>query len=335
MSFNKKFASIFIYKLIKLFFPYISINSNIFKPFNKSIYKINKVVENMSKTNKPIDSNIESSINKKKFKKIKSQILISKKKLKTFHINKYQIILILILFFALLVRCYDIDRPFIGHHSSGASHIALEAKNYLEYGYFNTKFGAVDSISYTPELTYTYYLNHPPLRALLVSISFLIFGVHEWSARFTGVVFFLFSILLIYLICKRIRNKETGIIAAFFASFMPMTIYFPKAAFSVGFTQFAILLVFYAYISWIKTNDNKYFILGILSILFGGFTDWPFYFLMPSLLIHYTIYRKRTNLNWMKLSAFFSLFIVIGLLVVSYLVYLKGSINYFDEISLR
>ena len=268
---------------------------------------------------------IENKIDKKKIKSDKKQINRTLKK--SFKLDKYQIILILILLSAFFVRCYEIDEPFYGHWSFVNAHSALEARNYLEYGYWNTKFGPVDSISYTPELEYNYYLHHPPLRPLLLSVGFLVFGVYEWSARMIGVIFSIFSIFLIYLIGMRVRNKKTGLIAAFFASFMPMAIYYSKTNFYEVFAQFAILLTFYAYISWIKTKNDRYFVLGILSVLFGGFTEWSFYFLMPGIFLHYLIYRKRINLDWKKFVIFFVSFVFVGVLALGHLIYLSGSIN--------
>ncbi len=58
------------------------------------------------------------------------------------------------------------------------------------------------------------FTDHPPLGYILMSIPTMIFGSNEFSARFLSSLLGAGSIILIYLVGKKLNNKTTGITAA-------------------------------------------------------------------------------------------------------------------------
>jgi len=66
----------------------------------------------------------------------------------------------------------------------------------------------------TPTLNYVKYFEKPPLLYWLNSLSFSIFGQNEFAARFPCALAGLLTILLTYLLGRRLFGRQTGILAA-------------------------------------------------------------------------------------------------------------------------
>src|SRR3989304_9063066 len=55
------------------------------------------------------------------------------------------------------------------------------------------------------------YWDHPPLGFILIAISFLIFGINEFTARFPSALLGFLSVILLYFIGKNLFNRIVGI----------------------------------------------------------------------------------------------------------------------------
>ena len=218
---------------------------------------------------------------------------------------------IFIFFFAILIRCYEITLPYMKPWESGFQDVI--ARNHLIYGFLNTHFVSVLSVFQGQNI---YHLPHPPLFQILLAISFKIFGIHEWSARFVPILFSLGGVFLIYLIVQKVWDKKTALLSAIFATFMPMSAYFGRIVNFEAVALFFVLLVLYGYVNWIDNGKNKYFLIMIIGTILGGLIDWPFYLILPCLL-GYSIVTKK------KVKSIFIL-LCIGILVsASYLLYCR------------
>lgn len=233
--------------------------------------------------------------------------------------------LVLILAPAIYVRCYEIDRPWVSVRDRGSAHAALEARNYLRYGYLETRLGAVDYATEGTQRKFHYYLNHSPLRPLVLSVSFLLLGVHEWSARLTGLVFSVLSVLLLWQIGKEVYDRKTGLISALFLAFMPGMIFYGVVNFFEVFTGFGVLLVLYGYLLWVRRRKFSFFILALIGVLWGGISDWPFFFLLPGLALPHLLSRERREMRLKPLLLLLLVAVLTGGLCLAYLVLLSGS----------
>jgi 4-amino-4-deoxy-L-arabinose transferase-like glycosyltransferase len=66
----------------------------------------------------------------------------------------------------------------------------------------------------TPHLNYVKYFEKPPLHYWLSAFSFSIFGRNEFAARFPGAALGLLTILLTYLVGRRLFGRREGLLAA-------------------------------------------------------------------------------------------------------------------------
>jgi hypothetical protein len=67
----------------------------------------------------------------------------------------------------------------------------------------------------TPTLNYVHYFEKPPLHYWLNILSFKLFGLNEFAARFTGALAGLLTVLLVYHTARKLFGRRTGILSAF------------------------------------------------------------------------------------------------------------------------
>lgn len=223
----------------------------------------------------------------------------------------------IIFFFAVLVRCYEITLPY--GKSWELVFQEIIARNHLIYGFAQTNFVSVVTVVNGQNI---YHISHPPLFQILIAISYSVFGMHEWSARLVPILFSLGSIVLIYLIVKKLWDTETALFASIFAAFMPMSAYFGRIVNFEPLVLFFVLLITFGYIYWTETNEKKYFFLMLIGVILGGLTDWPLYLILPFLLGYSLITKKNTKS--------IVLIFIIGCLVAAFYLVLKSYLIGYD-----
>jgi 4-amino-4-deoxy-L-arabinose transferase-like glycosyltransferase len=162
------------------------------------------------------------------------------------------------------------NAPWLGknYFSTNGSRYAVVAKNYLRYGFLKTKFAPVQDYGVRFPENPNYYINHPILLYLLLSISFVIFGVHSWAARFVPIAASVGSLLLVYAVAKRWWGSLCATCAAFFFAFMPMTTIFGSLVNFEPPTAFFMLLAVYYYQRWfdMRTRRDLYLLGGCIFL---------------------------------------------------------------------
>lgn len=198
-----------------------------------------------------------------------------------------------------LIRAYNIEKPLIGYFDGPL--FATIARNYLRFGYFSTSFGMVDNIM---DGNFNYYANHPPMLGIMVSMAFKLLGINTWSGRIVPILFSVGSIVILYIFTKKIWDIEVAEISAFLAAIMPISSYFGKVINYEPVVLFFALLCIYSFFMVTKWN-KKLFLLPLgASIIIGGLVDYPFFYVVPTLLI-YSIFTKTKYM--MKYSIYVTL----------------------------
>lgn len=118
------------------------------------------------------------------------------------------------------------------------------------------------------------------LNTFFISLSFMIFGVSEFSARFPSVIFGTLTIPLVYVMGTRLGNRKIGLIAALFVTFSVMEIAWSRQARMYQQLQFFYLASLYFFYEF-NFNDNKskrnlnlaltiiFFVCAVLTHVFG------------------------------------------------------------------
>jgi len=122
----------------------------------------------------------------------------------------------------------------------------------------------------------------PPLSFWIDAVSFKIFGLTEFAARFGSALFGLFGLALVFAVGKRLFGKEIGISAAFImgASFL----YFIETQLAIidtALTFFITLSLYWFYRGYVE-NDQKYLILMGIPLGLGILAKGPVSLVLPA-----------------------------------------------------
>ncbi len=146
----------------------------------------------------------------------------------------------------------------------------------------NTK-ALIDSVIYAELM--------PPGYFILLKYWINYFGEKEFSLRFLSVIFDCFSIILIYLLGKKIFNPKVGLVSALILSTFMLQLVYAQEARPYAFFGFLVLFSSYLFLCLYQNNLNskrKYYLLGyILVNLTALYTN---YMVMFVLLFHLLIF---------------------------------------------
>lgn len=177
-----------------------------------------------------------------------------------------------------------------------------------------------------------------PFYVYCLGFLFAVFGASLWISRLFGLIIGFFSILLTYLIGKKVFNHKTGLIAAVIHAIYPLTIYFESELLLDPLFMLLLELTVYRLLLWIdKKTFRNAFLTGI-SMGLAALTRPTILIWAVMLLLLTFIYRREIK-AWYKQILFFllALFILIApitirnLIVANDLVLIssQGGINFY------
>ena len=145
------------------------------------------------------------------------------------------------------------------------------------------------------------FVVHPPFGKWLIAIGIRFFGNEEFGWRFASAIFGTLSILLIYLIVKKLFNSEfLSITAALLMAFDGLNLVMSRVALLDIFLMFFILLSIYFLITnnlWLSGST-----IGLAISI-----KWSAAFLIPLVILFVVIYNKVTFRNLYKVVSQFTL----------------------------
>ena len=211
------------------------------------------------------------------------------------------------------------------HRGWSGSYYGNIARNYIEHGYVETKFGAVQNVDPRDPAEFDYYVNHPPLLGLLISVSFHVFGIHEWAVRLVPLLASVISMWVILLIARRLWGESVGLFALAAFAVMPMGVFFGALADVQGplVLLFCLLLLYY-YLKFRERPSAGNLALMCAAFVLGALTDWPAFYLPPLLALHYYAWRPRARRSHLVLVPLV-LALVLGAAYLPYSNWLLGA----------
>lgn len=207
--------------------------------------------------------------------------------------------LLAILLFAGACRLWTLNLPF-GRDSEGCgAFYGLLARNYFRYDLSQTHGIPVMSMGQgSPPL---FYANHPAITPLLIAGAYAAAGYQgefdrlpaDALTRLPTAIFTMGCIALIYFMVKRRATPRAGLIAAAIFASIPMTIVFGGLPDVISPQMvFFALLTLAAYERFHDQPTAKHLTLLCLAFTGAGITDWPAFYLIPVLLLHFVLTRK-------------------------------------------
>lgn len=198
-----------------------------------------------------------------------------------------------LLVLTIVVLFIGITKPFIGFHDWNGVVYSQIARNYLRYGFLETKFGQVLNPGQVDSRDFLYKAHYPPLFPITLSFYFRVFGIHEASARLLPITLSVLMVFYFYKLVVLFWDKEIAFFASLFLIFTPMLIYFAKMpAHEILNTSTAVICIYY-YFLWFRKESKKLFLLMFFLTLLREIIDWSGYFLPPLFLVHTFFFKRK------------------------------------------
>ncbi len=177
-----------------------------------------------------------------------------------------------------------VNEPYVGSYAANQNYFTLASKNFHRFGYIRLKFLPTyysgGDLTNIPD----FYLHHPILYFILVSLPFLIFSYHDWVSGVVPIIFSLFSLIWLYKIGVVLKNRQFGLWTAFFASIFPIMTVFSKQTIFEPAVLSTLLAVYYFFLSYLKYRKKRQLILLTGFSLLAILIDWGgAYFILPFL----------------------------------------------------
>ena len=158
------------------------------------------------------------------------------------------IIVLLIFILAFLVRFYSIGEIGFNNDEAIYSGQAASLAGFEEF-----------------QKHFSIFRAHPLLTQFFISLSFLIFGINETTARIIPVIFGSLTSVLVYYITKLIYNQKLGILASIIISLLPYHIIITKQVLVDVPLSFFFSLVLLLFLVLNKKNNNRFLVFLIGS----------------------------------------------------------------------
>lgn len=147
-----------------------------------------------------------------------------------------------------------------------------------------------------------------PFYTYVTTLTYFIFGNHEWIIRIPGALFGTLIILAVYLFTSRLlSNSSIALLSSFVVAISPSEIFFSRKSFENGAGIFFMLMAFYFLLTYFdKIKHVKFLYLGIIFLAAGMYTYFSHAIIIPFLLILF-VYIFRRNFAPVKKKIIFAL----------------------------
>jgi hypothetical protein len=217
-----------------------------------------------------------------------------------------RILLGAILLFAAIVRLLTLNHPFQRDPEGCGSFYGLLARNYLCWPVSITLGVPVQSLGVGHGAPY-FYPNHPGLLPALIAAVQLLLGDGAWQTRLPTAIFTIACVWLIHrLLLPRVGSRAALLASAFFAV-TPMVLLFggQPDVINSQLVFFALLTVA-AYLRFHHRPDSGSLLLLSGAFALAGLTDWPAFYLVVVLGLHFVSTRPPKLWPWIIAFGFIS-----------------------------
>jgi 4-amino-4-deoxy-L-arabinose transferase-like glycosyltransferase len=153
--------------------------------------------------------------------------------------NKKNIILVIIVFLAIILIFFRLDRADM---QTDGAHYSFRAIGYLDYMYSQLQTTPIQWFKVIPWWGWLSFHDHPPLVFLIQHIFFILFGISLISARLPVALAGVGSVILLYLIGKELYDRRYGILASLLLTVSTFFIWMSRINYLEGIETFFILL---------------------------------------------------------------------------------------------
>jgi len=167
-------------------------------------------------------------------------------------------------------------------------------------------------------------MDQDPVWFFLTDLSYKIFGINLFAARFLAVLFGSLSIIVLYLIIKLLYNKALALISSIILTFSSFHILMSLAEMDVAM-MFFVLLSMYFFIKALKDKKNINLILCYLFLGIAILVKQIAITFIPAFIIYFIYYKSKLKekITFKQILTFILIMFIISLpvLTFNYLLY--------------
>ncbi len=141
---------------------------------------------------------------------------------------------------------------------------------------------------------------HPPLHYLILKLFIDILGLSELSARLPSILFGSSTVLVVYLLAKKLYDTRTALTAAALLATSPLHIFYSQEARMYSQATLFSLTSLYFFVSILQKDKFANWIGFISSLVLALYTDYIPGFLLPAYMAYLLFFRKKLNKTTIK-----------------------------------
>lgn len=139
-----------------------------------------------------------------------------------------------------------------------------------------------------------------------------IFGLNEWGVRITPAVYGTLTVLLLYFLARDLfKNKNVGVLSAFFLAISPWHIHLTRASFESSFSVFWVTLAVWLMVLGLK--NRKYLMLSAIPFAIAVYTYNSARVFVPLFLFVLLLFYRKDFLKVKKATMVAALLFVFAL----------------------
>lgn len=219
------------------------------------------------------------------------------------------ILLALILLGGFIVRLYRFSGPIADWHSWRQADTSAVSRSFIEHGFdiLHPRFEDISNVPSGLDNPQGYRFVEFPIYNILqasLKVAFPVLTLEEWGRVVTIVSSLLISFFL-YLLLRDVVDEKTGLLAAFFYTYIPFSIYYGRTILPDTTMAMAILGGVYFFYLWTKKNakpklrEYTYFILALLFTAAALLLKpYALFFALPMLYLAWERFGKKMFITW-------------------------------------
>lgn len=219
------------------------------------------------------------------------------------------LIIVFIILLGFVLRLYRFDAPLADWHSWRQADTSSVSRNFVENG-FDLLHPRFDDLSNVPtsgmyDNPQGYRFVEFPIYNIFQASLFKAFGMfsfEQWG-RMVTIITSLFSALFIYLIVRRHSTNRAGLIAAFFFSAIPFSVYYGRVILPDPMVSFAILGGIYFFDVFLDDDKTRkkwayFFLSAIFTASSMLLKPFAIFFTLPLVYLAFEAYKLGTFKKW-------------------------------------
>lgn len=208
---------------------------------------------------------------------------------------------------------YGLKAPFYyGHYGFHGGSYAAWARGTLRH---HTIY-PINEVGFRQPTPASYYLHHPVLTHQLVTLTFALFGEHEWSVRAGALIPSFLALILVTLIAWKFLSPLAGGAAAIAFALVPVNVWY-ESHIDQGFPSITCLLAFcFFYLRWLASGRWRFGAAALAFEALAGNFEWSPYFAAIPIFMHvwWIALRRRRQRRYLAFALLQPVAVVLPLL---------------------